>query len=57
MLFRGSRPVKKDIAVTIKGQIADEALEDYYRQLWISIKEKYGYEVLEELYDEICDET
>ena len=46
--------MKKEITVTIKGQISDEPLENYYKQLWMAIKEQCGYEVLEELYSELC---
>ncbi|MDO5516084.1 MAG: hypothetical protein Q4F66_00930 [Clostridium sp.] len=49
--------MKKDITVTIKGQVSDEALENYYMQLWMAIKEQYGDDVLKELYDELCKET
>lgn len=41
--------MKKDITVTIRGCICDEALENYYRQLWSALREQYGDEILVEL--------
>lgn len=44
--------MKKEITVIIKGYISEEALENYYKQLWIAMKEQCGYETIEELYSE-----
>lgn len=48
--------MNKEITVTIKGQLSDEALENYYKQLWVAIKEQCGDDVLGQLYDEMCKE-
>ena len=49
--------MNKDITVIIRGQITGELLENYYKQLWLSLKEQCGEEVLQELYMELCKES
>lgn len=41
--------MKKDITVTTYNHICDEALENFYRQLWRALKAQYGNDILAEL--------
>lgn len=49
--------MNKDITVIIRGQITGELLENYYKQLWLSLQGQCGEEVLQELYMELCKES
>lgn len=42
--------MKKEISVTIRGTVSRETWKNYYDQLWIAIKEQYGYDTLERIY-------
>ena len=49
--------MKNNLNVIIKGDITEKILENYYRQLWITLKEQNGEEILQELYEELCKES
>ena len=49
--------MKSNINVTVKGDITEKILENYYRQLWITLKEQNGEEILQELYKKLCKES
>ena len=47
--------MKKEINVIVNGYICDEALNDYYVQLWRILRDLYGDDILAEIskmYDE-----